>query len=245
MGGASAALSFLEDGDVMPAGKPAVIAENGPEKVVSTRRDYMDAGGVIPSLYRARPAAAPLDLGATTPQADGSMMFTPGADNPGRPPSLYDNVPAAPAAPGRDLGTTTPNADGSFTFKAGADNPGLVAQKPGGGFMNRFRSALQGSAPAQQQGPSSMNSAQTIGRGAGALIRAAVPFLEDGAVMPAQGANGIFTRATQVNLLPGEAVVPLTYRANAKVRPSMATSMPAAPVTYRGGVNGRSPARSF
>lgn len=76
-------------------------------------------------------------------------------------------------------------------------------------------------------------------------------FLEDGDVMPEarqsaviaengpekvvstspQGANGIFTQPTQVNLLPGEAVVPLSYRATAKVRPS-AAGLPAAPVTY-------------
>lgn len=91
-------------------------------------------------------------------------------------------------------------------------------------------------------------------------------FLEDGDVMPPaatqpavigetgpekvvstqQGANGIFTQPTQVNLLPGEAVVPLSYRATAKVRPS-AAGLPAAPVTnpYRSqrGVNAQASIR--
>jgi hypothetical protein len=46
----------------------------------------------------------------------------------------------------------------------------------------------------------------------------------------AQGRNGIFTQPTRVNLAKNEAVVPLSYRANAKTRPSMA-AMPAAPIT--------------
>jgi hypothetical protein len=45
-----------------------------------------------------------------------------------------------------------------------------------------------------------------------------------------QGANGIFTKPTHVNLAKNEAVVPLSYRATAKTRPSMA-NLPAAPVT--------------
>ena len=42
-----------------------------------------------------------------------------------------------------------------------------------------------------------------------------------GGGMP-QGANGIFTKPTRVNLSPGDKVVPLTYRPHAKVRTSAA-----------------------
>jgi hypothetical protein len=250
VGGAGGLLSKLEDGGVMPAQKrPAVVGEGGPERVVSTSRPHMETGGVMPSLYRARP---PLDLGTTTPQADGSMMFTPGADNPGRPPSLFDNVPA-PASSALDQGTTSMNPDGSMKFTPGADSISLGTPAKTG-FLNRLKGAFQSpnptsgppvqqsAAPAASSAPSAMNTAKTLGQLGGALFSK----LEDGAVMPAQGANGIFTKATMVNLLPGEAVVPLNYRPGARVRPNVATSYPAAPVTYRsqrGGANGQSSAR--
>lgn len=240
MGGVSGALSFLEDGAVMPGKKPAVVGENGPERVVSTNRDYMGTGGVVPSLFSKVPTPAAPDLGTTAPQADGSLMFTPGADSVGRPPSLYDNVPPPQSQP-LDQGTTTTQADGSLMFKPGADSISLGSKpQPTGfaGFMSRLKNNLQGqqqqratpeSFMPRNQGPSPMNSAKTMGAGVGALLGA----LEDGAVMPKQGANGIFTKATLVNLMPGEAVVPLSYRANAKVRPSAAVSLPSAPVSYR------------
>jgi hypothetical protein len=54
-----------------------------------------------------------------------------------------------------------------------------------------------------------------------------------------QGTNGIFTAPTRVNLHKGEAAVPLSYRAGAKVRPSMA-ALPAAKTRqpYGGGLSG-------
>jgi hypothetical protein len=254
VGGAGGLLSKLEDGAVMPGKTPAVIGENGPERVVSTKGQHMEMGAIapaIPSLYRARPAAAPLDLGTTTPNGDGSLTFAPGADNPGRPPSLFDHVPAPPS---RDLdqGSTSMNPDGSMQFTPGADSISLGTPTKTG-FLNRLKGAFQSphptsgpqvqqnSTPAASSAPSAINTAQTLGKIGGALLSK----LEDGGVMPAQGANGIFTKATMVNLLPGEAVVPLNYRAGAKVRPSVATNYPAAPVTYRSerGANGQSSAR--
>jgi hypothetical protein len=237
MGGVSGAVSaFLEEGDVMPAAKtPAVIGENGPEKVVSTGREYMEGGAVIPSLFSRIPP--PRDLGTTTPNADGSLVFTPGADSAPDLPSLYRATPAAPGP--RDLGTTTTNADGSLTFAPGADSTPGLPQRPGGfrGFLSRLKeeaAAQNGQAAAPQQ-PPAIGGANTYRNIASAAGKLAGRFLEEGDVMP-QGANGIFTQPTRVNLAPGEAVVPLSYRASAKVRPSQA-ALPAAPVTYRGGRN--------
>lgn len=199
VGGAGGLLSKLEDGAVMPGNRPAVVGENGPEKIVSLRRDYMDDGGIAaaPSLYRALPA----------------------------PPA----APVAPTAP--DLGTTTPNADGSLTFAPGKDSISLGTPTQTGfrGFLDRMKTGLQSqpqpaaATPQQPVVPSPVNTARTLGQIGGTL---ASKFLADGHV---QGKNGVFTQPTRVNLDPGEAVVPLSYRAKAKVRPSMA-SLPAARV---------------
>jgi hypothetical protein len=118
---------------------------------------------------------------------------------------------------------------------ASLDSPTPAAPTGIRGFINRINTALtptgyaDASAPQPQpQGPVTpgpVNTARTLGQIGGAL---AGKFLEDGAVMP-QGRNGVFTKPTRVNLEPGEAAVPLTYRAKAKVRPSMA-SLPAARV---------------
>jgi hypothetical protein len=60
---------------------------------------------------------------------------------------------------------------------------------------------------------------QQLGAGIGHAAASMIP--------PRQGANGIFTRPTQVKLQPNETVVPLNYRANARARPSLA-ELPAA-----------------
>lgn len=104
---------------------------------------------------------------------------------------------------------------------------------PGGGVRPWFRSLGQRMKQnPQQPQPSAARPApwspvdtyRTIGEGVGSIAKA---FTADG-TPPQQGANGVFTQPTEVKLDPRrDAVVPLSYRPNARARPSMAM-LPAA-----------------
>lgn len=100
-------------------------------------------------------------------------------------------------------------------------------------WLQRLRTMNSGQpqgAPAQQQPWSKVTPYQQLGEGVGKL---ASTFLADGAAPQVDG--GIFTRPTEVSLDKNEAVVPLSYRAGAKVRPSMAALPAAKPrQSYRG-----------
>lgn len=303
MGGIGGAFSALEEGGVSSRKTPAVVGENGPEKVVQLRRgpsrSYLDDGDIIPDDLPQAPAYQP---GVNAPL---SLAATPNSPD-------YLSMTGA----GSNLGTTTTNPDGSLTFNV----PGTAAaQQPS--FWKRFSSSLksqfanpqQGGQAGQQRPWNPTDTYRSIGSGVGSLVKLA--FLEDGGVAPdsgneatirrlaahvpyyeaerladivnpppapkpaapapkptktqpqtakpaqpmadggiatddiakslrnpkpgfgqmpqdigaPQGTNGIFTKPTRVNLEPGEAVVPLSYRAGAKVRPRFAT-MPAARV---------------
>lgn len=167
MGGVSGALSFLEDGSP-GGGTDAVIAEDGPEKVVDmSGHDYMADGGFSGDL--------PDDAmgGGTTP-----------------------TLPGVPAAGGSQP-----------WWKKLTSN--TVATGGGG-------------QPQQQKQWNPTTTYSDIGKDVGKI---ASVFLEDGGFR--QGDNGIFTEATRVKLGPEDGVVPLSYRASAKIRPSMA-ALPAA-----------------
>jgi hypothetical protein len=193
---AGAITSFLADGDVMPGSTPAVVGENGPEKVVQMPPKRMDDGGwsVLPQQQ---------------PTAGTSIFQSPTA-------------PAPPAAPGSPAAAQ--QAPQSFMDKLKTmfkQSPAATAQQPGGSGGNSFNP---------------VSTYQNLGGAARGAVSAFAPkllaMLEDGGTTAPQGANGIFTKPTRVNLSPGEAVVPLSFRAKAKVRPSMA-SLPAATVGGR------------
>ena len=186
MGGIGGALSFLDEGDISSDTTPAVVGENGPEKVVT-----MEGGGM--------------------------GMMGDGADIDADPSGIPEHV-AVPMAP------VAPVARPGFLQRAGtAIKQNFLhpqQQPPVGG--------TPGGAPVRQ---TPVSPSQSFGQGIG---KVASLFLEDGGMShmqdagrPRQGANGIFTEPTRVNLDKNEAVVPLTYRAGAKVRPSMA-ALPAA-----------------
>lgn len=80
-----------------------------------------------------------------------------------------------------------------------------------------------GGAGQQQQQQGGVAPYAAAGKLGGKVLKAI--FMADGGTP--QGENGIFTKPTRVSLAPSEAVVPLTYRAGAKIRPSMA-ALPAA-----------------
>lgn len=178
LGAASGAAKFLDEGDVMTGGQPAVVGENGPEKVVQMGGDYMADGGV------------------------GDIDLTPSGGY-----DLYPEASAAESAP------PIPQASPSWLQRLKTMNSAQPQQgQPG------------------QQPWSKVTPYEQLGEAGGKLASA---FLADGAAP--QGAGGIFTKPTQVSLDKNEAVVPLSYRATAKVRPSMA-AMPAAKSrqAYRG-----------
>ena len=203
MGGIGGALSFLDDGDVMSDDDmtPAVVGENGPEKVV-------DLSGQQPSPTIPSLASAPHS-------ADYNALM---------------NSPS-----GSSLGSTTPNDSSSApqpsfwskfgsTFKSKLMNPQAGTPSPAAPPSSSASSANSSSFGGN--GSSPMSDIKSFGQGLGNVAKL---FLEDGGIAtgPPQGTNGVFTRPTRVNLHKNEAVVPLSYRAGAKVRPSMA-ELPAA-----------------
>ena len=205
MGGIGGALSFLDEGDVASGETPAVVGENGPEKVGS------------------------LDKGGADMMADGGFgnFRTPSLAATPNSPDYLDMVNSAPSD-----GNTSVNPDGSLTFSPGG-SPGT--QSPS--FMSNVGAGIKSRLMGEQQPPlarasgrddgrtpTAMDDIKSFGEGIGNVARS---FLEDGGVTPRQGRDGIFTKPTQVMLGPNEAVVPLNYRAGAKVRPSFA-ALPAA-----------------
>ena len=204
MGGIGSALSFLDEGGF---GTDAVIGENGPEKVVNI------------SNYRAQPRR----------MEEGALPSAPAPFTGGAPeitddviaqsiPNEYNAMPSAP----------------SFSDRLKA----LIAQG-----QQRAQPGQQPGQPAQPQGaPTPSSDINQFGAGIGKL---AAHFLDSGGIIPPgarptfagggrfqeqeQERNGVFTSPTHVKLDPGEAVVPLGYRAQAKTRPSMA-NLPAAKV---------------
>lgn len=207
MGGVSGAvsggiLSHLEAGAVSGKTTPAVVGENGPEKVVDVSRPGLEDGG-IPSLLNTPNSA---DYLATVNSSSVNPAFTR---------------------------TATNNPDGSVTVS----DPGGSSPM---GFLQRLKNSglLQATgAPGQQNQPSPSGNSQpqsswnpvSTYQGLGQDAAKAASMLEDGGVASDQGINGIFTKPTRVNLRKNEAVVPLNYRAGAKVRPSLA-ALPAAHV---------------
>jgi hypothetical protein len=226
MGGVGSALSFLpsslntlktlDEGDVTTGTTPAVVGENGPEKIVNLTGAGMSHGGI-----------------ATT-----SLATLP--NTPDYLDSVNNPVPAPVPPVG---GTTTNNPDGSVTFQAPAKQP--FWKQLGTNLKNNL---LHPQAPSSSPSPSGTaapgfggagsspsKDIQSFGQGIG---RVAGLFLADGGIAPQapqapqvpQGTNGVFTSPTRVNLSKNEAVVPLSYRAGAKVRPSFA-HLPAARTT--------------
>jgi hypothetical protein len=238
MGGIGGALSFLDEGDVVTGDTPAVVGENGPEKVVSLP-------GASPSLA-SLPHTAGYDSmmaggsdGSTSVNPDGSIAFTPGAGQAGSGQqnmpfwkragaALKSNIIGHPGpAPAAQPATASPaqparmpsweQSMGQSIGKLGhlflAD--GGIATGPGFQSKETVRGAQP---PVRHAGPAH-NAVSKHGMFPSGESQVSAH--------PAQGANGIFTAPTRVNLKPNEAVVPLSYRAGAKVRPSMA-ALPAA-----------------
>lgn len=211
-GFASGALGALAEGDVEgDEGGQAVIAEDGPEKVVQAAeqglpadpiRQYMDDGGF----------AAP---------SDGEDMTDD--QQPGAP-----TAPMAPSAPG-----TVQQQPWWQKFSQSMKSSGGGAQQQQWNPTSTYKSI--GNA-AGGLGKLALGLADggfpTGGKGGNTFGAKLVDNPISKSFMPKgdhNGQNGIFTKPTLVNLKKGEAVVPLGgYRSGAKARPSMA-NLPAAP----------------
>jgi hypothetical protein len=193
--------SFLDEGGV--GGTDAVIGENGPEKVVQ-----IDG-------YRAQPRR--MDDGAPPSQQPQLQPAAPaGASDP------IAGVDVMPQAPSFGDRLKSLIAQGQQRAQPGQQQPGQPQQP--------------------QAAPTSASEINLLGAGLGKL---ASHYLDSGGIIPPgaqpsftggqrfqeqeQTRNGVFNSPTHVKLDPGEAVVPLGYRAQAKTRPSMA-NLPAAKV---------------
>jgi hypothetical protein len=248
VGGVSGVLGALDKG-TMPAGKYAVVGENGPEYI--GRPNYLDSGAVptLPSNSDGSPGL--VVPGGQSIYADGKM-----------PNYLDEGTDPMP----QDTGADQAVADWATQTNSDANNNALNRTVPGGAltpaapgaktpvpFWKRLAATAQSSAPKPDgQQWNTTTPYQQLGSAAGHLLS----HLDDGAT-PAHGertdqmpddpyppamsvpprsmlAEGtIVTKPTNVRLAPDEAVIPLSYRANAKVRPSMALNTPKAKSDYR------------
>jgi hypothetical protein len=216
MGGVGAAVGALEKGHVSSGAKPAVIGENGPEKVVSLpgKTDYLDDGDVItgdplPQAPAYQPGVnAPQDPSTSQPfwkQLIGNLENRNRNQGQAQSQSLNRGAPGQPGVGGGQANDAVTNDINSF-----------------GQGIGKLASAIPGLASLADGGIMSDPSAGSIGNFNTAP----------------QGANGVFTKPTRVNLHKNEAVVPLSYRAGAKVRPSMAALPAARPRQPYGGMHG-------
>jgi|SRR5581483_8360274 len=207
MGAASGVASaFLEEGGVSPGTSPAVVGENGPEKVVRLpTADYMQDGDVVMD-----------PLAGVTPSLSGTPSappaYQPGVNAPNVPwwskvGMALKNVPAQPT--GQPQQSRPWNPVDTYTNMGKAIGGGL-SKLAGAGFLADGGIAT-GDIPKMLRNPTP---------GFGQMPTAP------------QGTNGIFTKPTRVNLSPGEAAVPLNYRAGAKVRPSFAALPAARPMNH-------------
>ncbi len=203
IGGVSGAASaFLADGDYMGGGTDAVVGENGPEKIVK----MMDDGG-----------------GPYMPPG----MDIPSSDRQQMPDSLALDIPSSNR---QQIPGQKPPAGVPFWQNLAIDAKQQIGQAQNGTGSRQAAPAWNKATPYSQLG-------SAIGKSAS--------YLDDGDMMigtPASTSNylqsepqalsmaesGIISKPTKMKLEPGEAVVPLNYRANAKIRPSAAMNMPKA-----------------
>jgi hypothetical protein len=192
MGAIGGALSFLDEGDVPTGGTPAIVGENGPEIVAKTH--YLDLGD-----------SGDGDVGSGEAGPEGNALPT-------------DNSPEA-------KGTGSGEAQGmSWLDKWRARLPAQNMPQ----MSQPVQQQQQQSQGQQSNTPTSVKSWNTVGQGVG---KVASLFMEDGAA-PGDylGGGGMFgqpeaslvTKPTKVLLGKDDAVVPLKYRAGAKIRPSAA-----------------------
>jgi hypothetical protein len=214
MGGIS---GFLEEGDVMARDDmtPAVVGESGPEKVVNLRRQHLQDGLVGPGG----------GLGEDVDNSAASSQPSP-ANPGGTAPQPWFKQFASKIQQMRQQPATTPGAPQGTAQQGQQFNPvstyqgmGKAAGSAVAAFAPKLLSFLGDGGFAAANKTSRFDRTTPIPGGVAPM-----------GVPTPQGVNGVFTQPTRVNLAKNEAVVPLSYRATAKTRPSMA-SLPAAPVT--------------
>ena len=237
MGGIGGALSFLDDGGMT---QNAVVAEGGPEAVVKMRPSYLDDG--MPSVVGGSNDTAPLPPKPPMPPPKKSYLDDGMPDMGGYAPppeSMTSTETQMPSQP-MDAGMGSSGSPATSTPWYQKLKAAITAQPPGGQQQHQ-----QSGSSMQPQQPASMQAASSLGQGIGKLahtfmdngwtgkepgtwngssngdINSVTKFLNDGT--PLEAADGaIFTKPTQIRMQPGEAAVPLGYRAQAKARPSMA-----------------------
>ena len=221
MGGVSGALSFLDDGD-SGSGEPAVIGENGPEAVVKIGDSFMDDG----------------DSGSGEAGFEGGGLPTDGAGDAGGsgeadPRSWMQRMMTAARAgqigqqpqqmqPQQNQQQGTPTAVKSWETvgKAGGKLASMFLED--GDIMPDWRAAGGRSEASEMGRPDAEQSAGRSYRSMGGEpARVSEMFNSDGGVISGPG-GALLTRPTKVMLAKDDAVVPLNYRARAKVRPSAA-----------------------
>jgi hypothetical protein len=187
----------------------------------------VQTGGVNQAGQTAQQASQnPTTFDKTMGAVGGVLSFLEDGDVRGETAVVGENGPEAVVKPNYmddgDMGSGEVEAEGHEL--PGMDGGGDSGEERPMSWLDRLRATTVQSPGQPQQGtlqrgtPASVRSWETVGKGAGMLAKT---FLDDGVIEG--GPEGtIFTKPTQVHLDKGEAVVPLSYRATAKARPSMA-----------------------
>jgi hypothetical protein len=225
MGAIGGALSFLDDGD-SGSGEPAVIGENGPEAVVKMSKSYMDGG----------------DVGSGETETEGNALPTDGAGDAGGsgeadPRSWFQKTmtkvrqqnqqqqqqqQSQPQFQPQSQQSGTPTAVKSWnTVGQGVGKIASMFMEDGD-IMPDWRAAGGRSEASEIGRP---DAEQVAGRSYRAMggepAHVSEMFNSDGGVISGPG-GALVTKPTKVMLAKDDAVVPLNYRARAKVRPSAA-----------------------
>ena len=243
-GAVGGALGALDKG-AMPTGKEAIAGENGPEWV--GRPNYLDMGDPGSGEVAQEGNNLPTDYSGVGSSSAGEtesksvpfwqriMALSAASKNsPNQKPSQW-----SPATPYSQLGAGVGNVGNLIGEAAGAWANGQPPEMMGNGGWWQVPAAIGG-----------MNLVNDVlpGGVAGALDNGAMPEqgmpanqMDDEPWPPARSApprsmlaqGAIITKPTNIRLEPDEAVVPLSYRAQAKARPSMAMAKkPAARQMY-------------
>lgn len=252
MGGVTGALGAIPKLDEGGTGSNAVVGEGGPEKIVDLAgggggRNYMDDGGfdVTPSggfdLYpenaNAETAAPSNPQPSFWQKLQASMKGNAGGTSSNSPVPGSQQRPWSPVDTYTGFGSAVGKLAGALEDGGtGTDSPVRWPQ----GTQGRMERMMNGHGPAPAEPEKKrayraepmthshdpMENMMPIRQpGTEWMSQAGQPHADGG--IGIQGRNGIFTEPTNVKLKRTEAVVPLGYRAKAKVRPSMA-ALPAA-----------------
>lgn len=235
MGGVAGGLtSFLDEGEPM-ADEPGVTADFGgtPEYRGGKPADYLNQGGAGRRQAVVGEGGHP-EAVVKVPKQDGRYVatavpmqvpknFLDAGDGPSGP---LDSMGLSGYAPGSDsMGPPDAVSQTVTPYSTGSQQPSFWQRIKNTYQQNQQQN--QGAQPTfgKPAGTTPSNIGNTVGSAIGTGARDLIGmFMDEGGIPESDYMSGgaIFTKPTKLSLDSDEAVVPLSYKPNAKTRPSMA-----------------------